>query len=83
MGPYLADQLLIPMALAGGGSFVSTPLSSHSTTNIGVIEKLWEVRGQAGPGPRISADERPEAEKTFQKALEMYKKIAQEADEGS
>ena len=50
---------------------------------VGVIEKLWEVRGQAGPGPRISADERPEAEKTFQKALEMYRKIAAEAEEGS
>ncbi len=45
---------------------------------IGVIEKLWEVRG-AG----IKADERGEAEKTFQKALEMYRKIAAEADEGS
>ena len=45
---------------------------------IGTIEKLWEVRG-AG----IKADERGEAEKTFQKALEMYRKIAAEADEGS
>jgi RNA 3'-terminal phosphate cyclase (ATP) len=40
VGEYLADQLLIPLALAGGGSFVSTPLSSHSTTNIGVIEQF-------------------------------------------
>jgi RNA 3'-terminal phosphate cyclase (ATP) len=38
VGEHLADQLLIPLALAGGGSFVSTPLSSHSTTNIDVIE---------------------------------------------
>jgi RNA 3'-terminal phosphate cyclase (ATP) len=37
VGGYLADQLLIPLALAGGGSFVSMPLSSHSTTNISVI----------------------------------------------
>jgi hypothetical protein len=50
---------------------------------VGVIEKLWEIRGQAGPGPRISAAERPEAEKTFQKALEMYRKIANEAEEES
>jgi hypothetical protein len=50
---------------------------------VGVIEKLWEVRGQAGPGPRISANERPEAEKTFQKAIEIYRQIAREADEGS
>ena len=34
-------------------------------------------------GPRISAAERPEAEKTFQKALEIYKKILAESEEGS
>lgn len=50
---------------------------------VGVIEQLWKVRGQAGPGPRIADAERPEAEKTFQRALEMYRKIAAEADEGS
>jgi hypothetical protein len=50
---------------------------------IGVIEQLWKVRGAPGKGPRISAAERPEAEKTFQKALEMYRKIAEEAGEGS
>jgi hypothetical protein len=41
---------------------------------IGVIEQLWKVRG-----PGIKADERDEAEKTFKKAIEMYKKIAEEA----
>jgi hypothetical protein len=50
---------------------------------VGVIEKLWEVRGQPGLGPRISEGERPEAQKTFQKALEIYRKIAEEAEEGS
>ncbi|HLY11460.1 MAG TPA: RNA 3'-terminal phosphate cyclase [Planctomycetota bacterium] len=40
VGEYLADQLLIPMALAGGGSFVATPLSSHATTNMEVIGKF-------------------------------------------
>lgn len=40
VGEYLADQLLIPLALGGGGSFVTTPLSSHSTTNIDVIERF-------------------------------------------
>jgi len=44
VGEHLADQLLIPMALAGGGSFVATPLSSHSTTNIDVIEKFLSRR---------------------------------------
>jgi RNA 3'-terminal phosphate cyclase (ATP) len=37
VGEYLADQLLIPLALAGGGSFAATPLSPHSTTNMEVI----------------------------------------------
>ena len=37
VGEYLADQLLIPLALAGAGSFVGSPLSSHSTTNMDVI----------------------------------------------
>jgi hypothetical protein len=50
---------------------------------VGVIEQLWKVRGEKGQGPRISDDERPVAEKTFQKAIEIYKKIAAEAEEGS
>ncbi|HZE96119.1 MAG TPA: RNA 3'-terminal phosphate cyclase [Planctomycetota bacterium] len=40
VGEYLADQLLIPCALAGGGSFHAAPLSSHSTTNMGVIPQF-------------------------------------------
>jgi RNA 3'-terminal phosphate cyclase (ATP) len=40
VGEYLADQLLIPLALAGGGSFVATPLSPHSTTNMDVIARF-------------------------------------------
>jgi hypothetical protein len=44
---------------------------------IGAIEQLWRVRG-----PGIKADERDEAEKTFKKALDIYKKIVEEsADE--
>lgn len=37
VGPYLADQLLLPLALAGGGAFRTLPLSHHATTNIEVI----------------------------------------------
>ena len=40
---HLADQLLLPMALAGGGSFVTGPLSPHATTNIDVIRKFLDV----------------------------------------
>ena len=42
VGEYLADQLLIPMALAGG-EFTCTCLSSHTLTNIGVIQEFLEV----------------------------------------
>ncbi len=44
IGDHLADQLLLPMALAGGGSFTTTPLSSHAVTNLEVIRRFLEVR---------------------------------------
>jgi len=37
VGPHLADQLLLPMALAGGGAFRTVPLSRHASTNVEVI----------------------------------------------
>ncbi|HEY6329219.1 MAG TPA: RNA 3'-terminal phosphate cyclase, partial [Blastocatellia bacterium] len=41
---YLADQLLVPMAVGGGGAFTTLPLSRHASTNIEVIGKfLGEV----------------------------------------
>ena len=40
---YLADQLLIPMAMAGGGSFTTLPLSRHATTNIDVIGRFLDI----------------------------------------
>ncbi|GAB4516543.1 MAG: RNA 3'-terminal phosphate cyclase [Haliangiales bacterium] len=40
VGVHLADQLLVPMALAGGGGFASQPLSLHSRTNIDVIGRF-------------------------------------------
>ena len=43
VGEYLADQLLIPMALAGAGSFTCTTLSSHTLTNISVIQDFLDV----------------------------------------
>ncbi len=42
-GEYLADQLLLPMALAGSGAFTTLPLSQHSKTNIEVIKQFLEV----------------------------------------
>jgi RNA 3'-terminal phosphate cyclase (ATP) len=43
VGHYLADQLLLPMALAGGGSFRTLAPSRHMTTNIEVIRKFLPV----------------------------------------
>ena len=41
---HLADQLLLPMALAGGGDFVTTTPTQHTLTNIAVIEKFTDRR---------------------------------------
>lgn len=43
VGEHLADQLLIPLALTGGGSFATGPLSLHTTTNIEIIKKFLDV----------------------------------------
>jgi len=40
---HLADQLLMPMTLAGGGSFRTTRPSLHSTTNAAVIQRFLPV----------------------------------------
>jgi RNA 3'-terminal phosphate cyclase (ATP) len=40
---YLADQLLLPMALAGGGSFTATEWSQHAETNAEVIKKFLQI----------------------------------------
>ncbi len=43
VGRWLADQLLLPMALAGGGEFLTLKPDDHLPTNIGVIEKMLPV----------------------------------------
>lgn len=44
VGPCLADQLLIPMALAGAGCIRTGKPSNHTLTNIEVIENFLDVR---------------------------------------
>jgi RNA 3'-terminal phosphate cyclase (ATP) len=44
VGPHLADQLLLPLALAGGGAFRTIGLSSHSRTNLDVIRMFLTAR---------------------------------------
>ena len=43
VGRYLADQLLIPMALAGGGKFRTLSPTRHTTTNVEIIKKFLDV----------------------------------------
>jgi len=43
VGDCLADQLLLPMALAGGGSYKTLALTRHAATNIEVIRMFLDV----------------------------------------
>jgi RNA 3'-terminal phosphate cyclase (ATP) len=43
VGEHLADQLLLPIALARGGSFTTVPPTRHTTTNIEIIRKFLDV----------------------------------------
>lgn len=43
-GPYLQDQLLLPMALARGGAFTTVKLSGHSNTATALIARFTAVR---------------------------------------
>jgi RNA 3'-terminal phosphate cyclase (ATP) len=43
VGEHLADQLLIPLALAGGGAFRTISLSRHTTTNLQVMKTFLEL----------------------------------------
>jgi RNA 3'-terminal phosphate cyclase (ATP) len=44
VGEHLADQLMLPLAVAGGGRFRTlAPLSRHATTNIDTIRAFLDV----------------------------------------
>ena len=43
VGEHLADQLLIPLALAGGGSYLTGAPTLHTTTNIEIIKRFLNV----------------------------------------
>ena len=51
VGEHLADQLLIPLALAGAGAFVTAELSTHATTNMDVIGLFLGTKFERGPLP--------------------------------
>lgn len=43
IGPYLADQLLLPLALQRGGSFLTGPLTSHCSTQVDLLSTLLGI----------------------------------------
>jgi RNA 3'-terminal phosphate cyclase (ATP) len=45
-GEHLADQLLLPLALAGRGSFTAVQLDGHAQTNMDVIRHFLDVTFQ-------------------------------------
>jgi len=42
-GEHLADQLVVPLAIAGGGSFTAVRLSRHMTTNVEIVRKFIDI----------------------------------------
>jgi RNA 3'-terminal phosphate cyclase (ATP) len=43
IGEYLADQLLLPMALFDGGVFTTTDITQHTRTNMDIIKMFLDV----------------------------------------
>lgn len=43
VGEHLADQLLLPLALAGSGAYVTLPLSRHATTQLDLIRAFIDL----------------------------------------
>jgi len=58
VGAHLADQLLVPFAIAGAGAFRTQPLSQHARTNLAIIERFFagadrDPRGRSRRDARI------------------------------
>jgi RNA 3'-terminal phosphate cyclase (ATP) len=51
---YLADQIMLPMALACGGRFTTESISMHAATNAEVIERFLPVRAMFGEGGGVA-----------------------------
>ena len=50
VGVHLTDQLLLPMALAGGGKFSTFALSRHTVSSTELIPKFLDVRFEVSEG---------------------------------
>ena len=60
VGPYLADQLMLPLALAGAGVFRTGPLTRHGTTNVDVIRRFMPMALRVVPEERTPPSVRVE-----------------------
>ncbi len=47
VGEHLADQLVLPLAIAGEGRFRTLALSTHTTTNIATLKNFVDVQVEA------------------------------------
>jgi RNA 3'-terminal phosphate cyclase (ATP) len=61
VGEHLADQLVIPMALAGGGAYRTGPLTLHTRTNIDVVRRFLPVEISVEDAPEASPEAKIEA----------------------
>lgn len=52
VGVHLADQLLLPLALAGKGAFTTYALSRHTVTNMALISQFTETIFKVTEGDR-------------------------------
>ena len=63
VGPYLADQLLLPLGISAwqhrthatrGGSFRTAALTRHATTHIEILQKLLGLKIQVTQDPETN-----------------------------
>ncbi len=50
VGPYLADQLLVPLAIAGEGTFRTVRPTRHTLTNVEIIRRFLDVEIEVQKG---------------------------------
>src|SRR6185437_2293347 len=48
VGKCLADQLILPFALSGGGAFLTQSPTRHTITNIDVVRRFLDVDVEVG-----------------------------------
>lgn len=44
VGPFLGDQLMLPLALGAGGSYTTSELTGHARSNADIIQRFLPVR---------------------------------------